>query len=196
MKRGTDTARTDGTLGTPDQGEPIYTTDTKALFVGDGSTAGGVPATVPASVIQLTNSGTQDINLSATNNVTWNTESPSWGVDFTWSSSTDPHKITIDTAGTYALTTTVAYTTTTAIRYNGFLEFILNGSTGIGPQSACGYLRNVGAGHDHSSLHVPLFFYTFSAADYVHVQVTREATTSSPVTTLASRSIATIFRVK
>ncbi len=41
LRRGTDTERTDGTLGVPDQGEPCYTTDTKALFIGDGATNGG-----------------------------------------------------------------------------------------------------------------------------------------------------------
>ena len=43
FKRGTNAARLT-TLGTPSSGEPIYCTDTKALFVGDGSTAGAVPA--------------------------------------------------------------------------------------------------------------------------------------------------------
>ena len=32
----------DRTSITPDAGEPIYTTDTKRLYIGDGSTAGGV----------------------------------------------------------------------------------------------------------------------------------------------------------
>lgn len=41
LRRGTETQRTDGTLGTPLQGEPCYTTDTKALFIGDGATNGG-----------------------------------------------------------------------------------------------------------------------------------------------------------
>lgn len=39
LRRGTDSARTSIT---PVQGEPIYTTDTKKLFIGDGTTAGGV----------------------------------------------------------------------------------------------------------------------------------------------------------
>lgn len=39
FRRGTNADRT--TI-TPEQGEPIYTTDTKKLFIGDGSTAGGV----------------------------------------------------------------------------------------------------------------------------------------------------------
>lgn len=38
IKRGTDTQR----IGiTPVVGEPIFTTDTKKLYIGDGSTAGG-----------------------------------------------------------------------------------------------------------------------------------------------------------
>jgi hypothetical protein len=39
LRRGTDSTRTSIT---PIQGEPIYTTDTKKLFIGDGTTAGGV----------------------------------------------------------------------------------------------------------------------------------------------------------
>lgn len=39
FRRGTNAERTGIT---PAQGEPLYTTDTKALYIGDGSTAGGV----------------------------------------------------------------------------------------------------------------------------------------------------------
>ena len=39
LRRGTNSGRT---AITPAEGEPIFTTDTKQLFVGDGSTAGGV----------------------------------------------------------------------------------------------------------------------------------------------------------
>lgn len=39
LRRGTDSTRTSIT---PVQGEPIYTTDTKKMYIGDGTTAGGV----------------------------------------------------------------------------------------------------------------------------------------------------------
>jgi hypothetical protein len=39
LRRGTNAGRT---AITPAEGEPIYTTDTKQLYIGDGSTAGGV----------------------------------------------------------------------------------------------------------------------------------------------------------
>jgi hypothetical protein len=39
LRRGTDSGRT---AITPAEGEPIFTTDTKQLYIGDGSTAGGV----------------------------------------------------------------------------------------------------------------------------------------------------------
>jgi hypothetical protein len=42
LRRGTDSGRT---AITPAEGEPIYTTDTKELYVGDGSTAGGIKIT-------------------------------------------------------------------------------------------------------------------------------------------------------
>ena len=41
IRRGTDAQRTNPGI-TPDQGELIYTTDTKKLYIGDGSTLGGV----------------------------------------------------------------------------------------------------------------------------------------------------------
>jgi hypothetical protein len=42
FRRGTDAQRT---AVTPAAGEPIWVTDTQALYVGDGSTAGGVAIT-------------------------------------------------------------------------------------------------------------------------------------------------------
>ena len=43
FRRGTDSGRS---AITPAEGEPIYTTDTKKLYVGDGSTAGGIESVV------------------------------------------------------------------------------------------------------------------------------------------------------
>jgi hypothetical protein len=42
LRRGTNSGRT---AITPAEGEPIYTTDTKELYVGDGTTAGGIKIT-------------------------------------------------------------------------------------------------------------------------------------------------------
>ena len=39
LRRGTNAERL---LITPDEGEPLFTTDTQKLYVGDGSTAGGI----------------------------------------------------------------------------------------------------------------------------------------------------------
>ena len=39
LRRGTNAGRT---AITPAEGEPIFTTDTKQLYIGDGTTAGGV----------------------------------------------------------------------------------------------------------------------------------------------------------
>ena len=41
IRRGTDTERL---AVTPELGEPVWTTDTNALFIGDGTTVGGVAA--------------------------------------------------------------------------------------------------------------------------------------------------------
>lgn len=59
LRRGTNADRT--TI-TPVQGEPIYTTDTKQLFIGDGTTAGGVQVggggTLTVNTQDFTASGT------------------------------------------------------------------------------------------------------------------------------------------
>ena len=193
FRRGTDTERTDGTLGTPQQGEACYTTDTKALFIGDGSTAGGIPATTPASVIQMLAVATQNINASATNLFQWAGGSPSWGVDFTFDVSTDNTKVIVNTAGTYLVSASVAFTTA-EVRYNGFLDVLQNGSA-TGPRSACGYVRNA-TGHDHGSLHIPQFIAPASAADYFQLQITRETTPTGTVTTISRRCFLTIIRIK
>jgi hypothetical protein len=59
IRRGTNADRT--TI-TPVQGEPIYTTDTKQLYIGDGTTAGGVQVggggTLTVNTQDFTASGT------------------------------------------------------------------------------------------------------------------------------------------
>ena len=58
LRRGTDTERQ---LITPQEGEPIYVTDTKSLWIGDGVTPGGFKASgaIPENLDDLS-----DINLS------------------------------------------------------------------------------------------------------------------------------------
>jgi hypothetical protein len=199
LRRGTDTERTDGTLGTPSSGEPCYTTDTKALFIGDGSTAGGVPATTPASLLYLASTTSQNINALASDNlVTWNIRSPYWGVDLTHSISTDPHKITIETAGVYEISATIACepgSGATPTRWNGIARIRLNNSSNIGPQGKGGYLRML-SGHDETSLHITPFAYEFAANDYIWLKVDREATTTAQVDTTARASGLYIKRLR
>ena len=200
IKRGTDTARTDGTLGTPDAGEPIYTTDTKALFIGDGSTAGAVPATVPASAIVLAATGSQNINAHATENMLlWNTQRIEWGIDLTHSTSSNTHRVTINTAGVYELSATVAFDaqSSAATRYNGILRFIFTGTYtgGYGPEGKGGYLRDTG-GADESSLHLPVWAVTLAASDTLYLNVKRESSTTAQVDTTAEASILYIKRIK
>ncbi len=67
IRRGLEAQRT---LLTPDVGEPLFTTDHKELFIGDGSTAGGIKigGGSPPTYVQK-NSGTQAI-ASGTDSVT------------------------------------------------------------------------------------------------------------------------------
>ena len=204
IKRGTDTARRDGTLGTPAQGEPIYTTDDKTLFIGDGSTSGGLPACKPPVCVTLYNSVSQNINASASGNlVEFNIQSPAIGVatsgtaeDITHSTSSNKHKVTVNTAGTYLLSASLAVeaTSSTPTRWNGIMRFRVNDSTNIGPQGKGGYLREA-SGQDETSLHIPVFAYTFSASDYFWVFVDRESTTSDAVDTTVRASTMFIMRV-
>jgi len=65
LRRGTDTERQ---LIIPETGELIYTTDTKLVYVGDGTTAGGVPVsdgTTPPNIVEDTSpqlGGDLDLN--------------------------------------------------------------------------------------------------------------------------------------
>jgi hypothetical protein len=200
IKRGTDAARTDGTLGTPDAGEPIYTTDTKALFIGDGSTAGAVPATVPASVLVLFASGSQNINATPSENkLLWDTQSIHWGVDLTHSPSVNTHLVTVNTAGVYELSATVAFDaqSSAATRYNGILRFIFTGTYtgGSGPEGKGGYLRDTG-GADESSLHIPVWAVILAAADTLFLNVIRESSTVAAVDTTPDASCLYIKRIK
>lgn len=197
LRRGTDTERTDGTLGTPDQGEPCYTTDTKALFVGDGSTSGGTPATCPASVIYLISTNSQNINAAATNNhLEWNVASPSWGVDFTHSTSTNTDQITINTTGYYEFSATVALdaTASTPTRYNGIMRMQTTAGLKFGPEGKGGYIRET-SGQDETSLHIPTFVYSVTAGTIVRLSIDREATTTDAVDTTARASALYIKRL-
>tara|TARA_R110000751_G_scaffold68193_2_gene138849 strand:+ start:306 stop:929 length:624 start_codon:yes stop_codon:yes gene_type:complete len=198
VRRGTDVQRTDGTLGTPTQSELCYTTDTKALFVGDGATAGAIPATVPASLENFLNTGSQNINAAATNNlVLWNASSPSWGVDISHSTSTDTHKVIINTAGVYEISCTLAvdYSSTAPLRWNGIMRCRLNDTSDFGPQGKGGYIRTA-SGQEETSLHITTFAQTFAATDYFWVKVDRDTSTTNQVDTTARCSMLYVKRIK
>ena len=183
FKRGTDTARTDGTLGTPSQGEPIYTTDTKALFVGDGSTSGGVPVTRPGSLLHLGSTLTTNINATATiNKVGWDVQHHLWGVDITHDTASRNTRVTIATTGLYEISATVAVNalTSSAVRYNGFLRCRLNDTTDFGPVSCCAYIRDTTA-HDNASFHLSTFVYQLTAGDYFELKIDRETSVTAAV---------------
>lgn len=213
IKRGLDVDRRDGTLGTPAQGEPIYCTDDKTLWVGDGSTAGGLPACKPPAMVTMYANSTQDINALATDNLMlWDVHTSGVGVaqtgdatvcDILHSNSTDKHKITINSKGIYSISCTIAVDATgsTPTRWNGIMRVVhVNGTTAveteIGPQGKGGYLREA-SGQDETSLTIPTFSYTFSVSttDYFYVKVDRESTTSAAVDTTALASTLFIQRL-
>ena len=196
LHRGTEAARA-STLGTPSSGEPIWVTDDKALWVGDGATAGGVPAAKPGSGLQLMATTTQNINALATANlIVWNFQQHSWGSAFTHSTVTNTHLITIAETGLYELSANIALDAllSSAVRYNGILRFIQNGSSGIGPESKCGYIRDATA-HDNSSLHISSFVAAFTATDTVHLAIDRETNETDQVDTTARTCTLYIKRI-
>lgn len=66
LRRGTDAQR----LGiTPAEGELVYTTDTKSVYVGDGSTVGGVALTTLASGMVGNLAGNVNLNTFAINGI-------------------------------------------------------------------------------------------------------------------------------
>lgn len=214
IKRGLDVDRRDGTLGTPAEGELIYCTDRKTLWVGDGSTAGALPACKPPAMVTMYANSTQDINALATDNLMlWDIHTSAVGVaqtggaavcDILHSNSTDKHKITINTYGVYEISCTIAVdaTSSTPTRWNGIMRVVhVDGGTAavteIGPQAKGGYLREA-SGQDETSLTIPTFSYTFSGGgniDYFYVKVDREASTTAAVDTTALASTLYVRRV-
>ena len=80
LRRGTDAQRLllDGiSLPVPAEGELIYTTDTKKLFVGDGSTTGGVAVDVANSSLSIDN--LNDVDITST--------PPAGGQSLVWNAS-------------------------------------------------------------------------------------------------------------
>tara|TARA_R110002020_G_scaffold8645_3_gene34361 strand:- start:1328 stop:1960 length:633 start_codon:yes stop_codon:yes gene_type:complete len=187
IKRGTDAARRDGTLGTPAQGEPIYTTDDKNLWIGDGSTSGGLPV-APAALVTLYASTTQNINALATDNLMlWNLHQTPINIaqtgtatDLTHSNSTNKHLITVnvDCILEMAVSIAVDAASSTPTRWNGIARVVKGASTEIGGQGKGGYLREA-SGQDETSLHIPSFTYEFSSGDTFWVKVDRETSSAS-----------------
>ena len=203
VQRGTDLARRDGPLGTPLQGEPIYCTDSKVLWLGDGATVGGIPASKPAALVTMYASTTQDINSSATELVEWNLHQTPISIaqtgtvtDLTHSNSTNKHLVTVNTSGIYELACAIAVdaTASTPTRWNAKLRFVLNGSTLIGNAGQGGYLREA-SGQDETGLSIVPFTYAFSATDYFWVQCERESTTTAAVDTIPYASTCMIKRL-
>ena len=192
VKRGADLARRDGTLGTPAQGELIYTTDDKNVWVGDGSTVGGLPI-APAALVTMYASITQDINaLAADNKMLWNLHQTPISIndatlvppvtDLTHDrSATGPRAlitVNVDCILEIAVSIAVDATSSTPTRWNGIARVVKGPSTEIGGQGKGGYIREA-SGQDETSLHIPSFTYEFSAGDTFWVKVDRETSSTA-----------------
>jgi hypothetical protein len=196
LRRGTDGDRAT-LIGMPVAGEPIYCTDTKTLFIGDGTTRGGSPAVKPPTVVQLTTSLTTNINNATTDNlVEWDTQDVLWGDDISHDTVTNSGRITIDTDGIYEIACTVRVnaTGTSASHYNGIMRCRKNGTTDFGPSSAGGYISYSHA-NDESSFHIPGFVYQFSAGDYFEILIDRESSQGRGVYLTANKSFLYIKRI-
>lgn len=203
IKRGTDLARRDGTLGAPAQGALIYTTDDKVLWVGDGVEDGGLPGVTPPALVTMYASTTQDINASASEDMEWNLHQTPISIaqtgtvtDLTHSNSTNKHLITVnvDCILEIAVSIAVDAAASTPTRWNGIARVVKGPSTEIGGQGKGGYLREA-SGQDETSLHIPSFTYEFSATDTFWVKVDREATTAAAVDTTPYASTLFIKRL-
>jgi hypothetical protein len=151
----------------------------------------------PSTGLCLAATAVQNINaLSAENLVLWDTHEAEWGADLFHRTTSDTHKITILTAGTYELSASVAFDaqSSAAARYNGIARFKLNGTTDFGPEGKGGYVRDA-TGHDESSVHIQTFPKTFAALDYIYLKVDREATPTGIINTTPGASSLYIRRI-
>ena len=69
VRRGTNAERL---TVTPQEGEPVYTTDTKKFFIGDGTTVGGIEVTDEENLPALPSSeALYELNVDSSGNGTW-----------------------------------------------------------------------------------------------------------------------------
>ena len=128
--------------------------------------------------------------MLVSNYLVFATSAVEWGnsnIDYTHSSDT----ITVNTAGTYEITASVAYTTTT-VRYNGILTIEKGGTNLAYGKSAMGYVR-ANSGHNDASLTITLPV-VFAAGDTFKVRVDREAA-NGVVSTLSGEAYVYIKRM-
>ena len=196
VRRGTEANR--AVLSAPADGEPIWVNDEKTLWMGDGSTTGGVPACPFGTLLQCRTTANIDVNAAATNNlILWGAQTHSWGSDITHSTSTNTHLFTVDTAGDYEISVNVPCdTTATPTRWNGMLYvYDVTNTAQIGPHSECGYIRMTG-GQETTSLHIASFIHTFAASEQFDVRVDRASTATGTVRSIRFATYILIKRLR
>lgn len=151
----------------------------------------------PSTGLCLAATAVQNINALASDNlILWDTHQSEWGADLFHRTTSDTHKITILTAGTYEMSASVAFDalSSSSARYNGIARFNLNGTTDFGPEGKGGYVRDA-SGHTEASVHIQTFPKTFAALDYIYLKVDRESNPTGTINTTPGASSLYIRRI-
>lgn len=132
----------------------------------DGSRIGPAMHRHEAHILSMRNGNVQDldgVNVA----VQWtSTAHATKGTAISWSSGANT-RITINEDGWYLLAANV-YATSATARANISLQFRKDGTTVLGPISACGYIR-YSSGHNESSVHIAAFSVYLTSGTYLEV---------------------------
>lgn len=146
------------------------------------------------SVAQVYQAGTTTFN--APTPIAWDCTSTNFRfIDstFTHSSSTDPSRVTINDAGLYEISYSVAWDTTANGRRTSTCRFFVNGSVAVpAVGTSHAYARN---NNDDWESNSSSFMYSFNAGDYYEIQCESTGSNGS-ITTLANESWTSIKLVR
>ena len=171
------------TKGLAKSGEPHYTSDTKELFVYDGTN--NVKVTMAPKFLKLTTTSTADANPTSEMKIDWDTLEIDEKKDaITHSISTDNSKITLDKDGYYRGFLSVSFYSNSS-RTSPRVRIKINDTTYLTEEARNTYIRD-SSGHNESSAN---FTFTFLAEETDYIQVTSIRGANSGTVNIAGASL-------